>query len=43
MSLLGHKTSSIFRRYNVIDDRDQREAVRNLGQADPQAATKANA
>jgi integrase len=30
MKLLGHATPSIFRRYNVTDERDLRQAVQNL-------------
>jgi integrase len=33
MELLGHATPSIFRRYNVTDDRDRRQAVQSLAHA----------
>lgn len=33
MRLLGHKTDSIFRRYNVTSDDDTRDAVKKLAQA----------
>lgn len=30
MTMTGHKTEAVFRRYNITDDRDKREAVRKL-------------
>ena len=30
MSMTGHKTDAVFRRYNITDDRDKREAVARL-------------
>jgi integrase len=45
MELLGHRTASVFRRYNVTDERDQRLAVRRLvdAQAERRATRQANA
>jgi integrase len=33
MELLGHKTPSVFRRYNITDQRDRREGVERLAHA----------
>ena len=34
MKLTGHKTRSVFERYNVVSDGDLREAARRLGHPD---------
>ena len=33
MTLTGYKTQSVFARYNIVSDRDQREAARRLDAA----------
>lgn len=45
MGLLGHRTPSVFRRYNVTDERDLRQAVKHLARAEDErrTASRANA
>jgi integrase len=38
MKLLGHKTASVFKRYNITDGRDLRDAVRTYSEATPRRA-----
>jgi hypothetical protein len=33
MQLTGHKTRSVFERYNIVSDRDLREAAKRLDKA----------
>jgi hypothetical protein len=40
MAITGHKTHSVFERYNIVSDGDLREAARRLERAmTPQTAT----
>jgi len=39
MQLTGHKTRSVFERYNIVSDGDLRDAARPLDEASPRRAT----
>ncbi len=37
MQLTGHKTRSVFDRYDIVNEADLRDAVRKLGAARPES------
>lgn len=42
MTISGHKTSSVFKRYNIVDSRDRREALAKLEEVQNKAKVEPN-